>query len=132
MDKTSAVYATALFELSVTLKREEQWRDQIESLHTAWRISPEILGFFALSQIGKEEKKQVLKQSLVKIDKTLVNALCLLVDKDRMAHFQDIAKDFRHLYNTKHRIIEGTVFSIRPLDEKEIETLNQEPASQFR
>jgi F-type H+-transporting ATPase subunit delta len=126
MDKTSAIYATAVFELAVAQNRENQWRDQIESLDKAWRISPEILAFFARTQIGKAEKKEVLRQSLDKIDPLLVNTLCLLVDKDRMAHFPDIAKDFRHLYNEKHKIIEGTVFSVRPLDNKEIETLNHE------
>jgi F-type H+-transporting ATPase subunit delta len=126
MDKTSAIYATAVFELAVTQGREDAWRDQIESLNAAWQASPEILRFFARTQIGKTEKKEVLKKSLTKIDPMLVNMLCLLVDKDRMSNFPDIAKDFRHLYNGKHNINEGTVYSVRPLDETEIETLNRE------
>lgn len=126
MDKTSAIYATAIFELAQSQGSEDKWRDQLESLNTAWSVSPEILRFFARTQVNKSEKKDVLKKSLTKIDPMLVNALCLLVDKDRMAHFPDIAKDFRHLYNKQHNINEGTVFSVRPLDAEEIETLNRE------
>lgn len=125
MDKTSAIYATAVFELAVTQGREDVWRDQIESLNTVWQETPEILQFFARTQISKTEKKEVLKQSLAKIEPMLVNTLCLLVDKDRMSHFPDIAKDFRRLYNKKHNINEGTVYSVRKLDAKEIETLNR-------
>ncbi len=126
MDKTSAIYANAVFELAQSENREDLWRDQIESLNTAWKDSPEILRFFARTQISKIEKKEVLRQSLTKIDPLLINMLCLLVDKDRMSHFLDIAKDFRHLYNMKNNINEGTVYSVRPLDAKEIETLNRE------
>lgn len=126
MDKTSAIYATAVFELAVSQGREDLWRDQIESLNVAWQATPEILPFFARTQISKTEKKEVLRQSLTKIEPMLVNTLCLLVDKDRMSHFPDIAKDFRHLYNEKHNINEGTVYSVRKLDVEEIETLNRE------
>jgi len=126
MDKTSAIYATAIFDLAESQGKEDVWHDQIESLNAAWQATPEILRFFVRTQISKTEKKELLRQSLTKIEPMLVNALCLLVDKDRMSSFSDIARDFRHLYNEKHNINEGTVYSVRPLDKTEIETLNRE------
>jgi len=127
MDKTSAIYANAFFDVAQSVKQEVEWRDQLESLAAAWRDTPEILRFFARTQISKTEKKEVLRASLGgSIDPTLLNALCLLVDKDRMGTFMEIVADYRHLYNAKNNIAEGLVYSVRPLNVNELESLDRE------
>lgn len=127
MDKISAIYANAIYDLAISQNREDAWRDQLETLGNVWRNTPELVRFFMRTQISKSEKKAVLKDSFgASFDVMLVNMMCLLVDKDRMKSFLEIILEYRHLYNAKHQIAEGTVYSVRPLDESEIERLNQE------
>ena len=40
MDKTSAIYANAFFDVAQSVKQEVDWRDLLESLAAAWRDTP--------------------------------------------------------------------------------------------
>ena len=127
MGKAAAIYAEALYGLAEEVKKESDWKEQLEALNTLWRETPEILRFFARTQVSKQDKKTVLKESLgANVDTTIVNTLCLLVDKDRMALFPDMIEEYRHHYNRIHNIAEGIVYSVYPLDKTQLQNLNRD------
>ena len=43
-----------------------------------------------------------------------------------MGAFMEIVADYRHLYNAKNNIAEGLVYSVRPLNVTELESLDRE------
>ncbi len=126
MGKIANRYAEALYELACEESKIDLWQQQMRKVKQVFDQDVAIQAFFSHIRIDDIEKRVVLKKVFENvIDKEVLNFLFVLVDKNRMSQFQEIAKRFHTLCNVSKGIKEGFIYSIRPLSEDEIQGIEQ-------
>ncbi len=126
MNQLAQRYAEALFELASEANQIDLWQKQARQVSLAFKDDQMLLRFFTSVEISKEDKKHVLRKTLAdKVDPTILNFLCLLLDKNRLVHVSEILDGFYSLCNQSRHIMEGVVYSARPLDQAQIQQLEK-------
>lgn len=124
MNQLSERYATALFELAKESKSVKEWQTQAQGINEA--LTKDMDKFFSSNLVSADEKKQVLKKAFGQVVVSeLMNFLCLLIDKKRFAYIKDILVAFNTICNHDLGIMEGVVYSARPLTNEQVKTLEQ-------
>jgi F-type H+-transporting ATPase subunit delta len=124
MEKVASRYAQALFEFACESNKVDLWQQQMRLVHQVFQQDSQIGDFFSHIRIEADQKKSVFKQIFSnRIDTDVVNFFCLLIDKRRVSHFKEIAKEFHVLCNHSKGIKEGIVYSTRSLDSEEVKRI---------
>lgn len=119
-------YATALFNLADKQKKLEQINSQLQDLSKFLKKGTPLHNFLTAPQIRDEEKEKVVKKIWSgKIEEFLLNFLLFLMKKRRIQFLEQIALDFEKLYKEKLGILEATLISVKPIEEKQQEKLIQ-------
>ena len=133
MEKVASRYAQALFELACESERIDQWQQQMHLIHQIFQQDPQIGDFFSHIRVEAKQKKELFKSIFSdKIDVSLVNFFCLLIDKRRVSQFKEIAKEFHVMCNLSKGIKEGIVYSMRPLDQQEIRRIEHSVSEKMK
>ncbi len=119
-------YASALFHLADKEKKLEEVNSEVKVLSNFLKKGTPLHNFLTAPQIRDEEKEKVLKNIWAgKIENFLLNFLLFLLKKRRIQFFEQIALDFEKLYKEKLGILEATLISVEPMEEKQKEKLIQ-------
>lgn len=112
MNQATRRYAQALFELAEETNSIDNWQDQVRELTQLFVQEKSLLMFLKNVLVSNKEKKAVLQEIFAgKLERNLLNFLCLLVDKHRSYLTVEILKVFNTLCNEAKGIEEGYVYS---------------------
>ena len=125
-------YADALFQLSeeenITKKIYSELHDVVDLL----KSNKELENVLKSPLISKKEKIELIEKLFSnKINKNLKNFLKILVEKGRINSLKAIELTFKQLLNDKHNIIEGTVISAIPMQDKQIKELEKKLSKKY-
>ena len=119
-------YAEAFFSLSLDKDLIEKNKKELKEIQGLFSSIDNLKLFFMSEQISKDDKKELISNSLNKsISKDSLNFLLLLVDKGRIGIYDEIINEYIHLANDQLNIKEGIIESVRPLDNKKINELEK-------
>lgn len=116
MNQISERYAEAVFDLAKEENKLKEYKEEAKSLGTL--ITADVIHFFGLKKVSKEEKKECIREWFKDYSDTMRHLLCLLVDVNRSAYTLDILKTFVSKCNEALNIKEVKVYSARKLEEK--------------
>lgn len=126
MDLVASRYAEAFFSLGLDKNCVEDFKNDLKKVKDIFSDVENIQVFFISEKITKDEKKDLIRNSLASIvNKDTLNFLLLLVDKGRIGKFEEIIKAFIKLANDELNIKEGVIESVRPIDKDKIKELEE-------
>lgn len=118
-------YANALYLASVEASSVEQSFQGLAKVHSLIKEDPKVGAFLtnpALSRADRSTVIDTVAQNL-KLDKTVTNFLSVLSENNRLGEFDAIYKDFSTLYDASRGVVEATITSAKPLDQKVLKKL---------
>ena len=116
-------YGEAL--LSIAIEQQQILNYKAEFLEIKKVFNPTIMKFFNSPNISKELKKRIIKDSFSGVSEMLMNFLYLLVDKQRLNNLNEIVESYVSLANFVSNIAQGTLYSVRKLEQDEISSLEE-------
>ena len=123
-------YATAIFEIAKEENKLVPYGEELAMIRENLFQIPQARAFFQNPQIQNEAKKEVLKKCLKgEVSKNIFNFLLLLVDKRRIGVFEAIEDEYRKLSNRERGIIIADVTTVRGMNRKQQEQLQNKLAT---
>lgn len=117
-------YSEAFFSLALEKNKVNEYKNDLDLVKDIFKDVPLVREFFASEKITKTEKKKLIGEALEnKISRDSLNLFNLLVDKGRMAYYEEIINEYHHLANDELHIKEGLIESVRPIDQNKISEL---------
>lgn len=124
MKKVASKYASALFELALDQKLENQFREDILFIKDIISTHPELIEVLSKIQFTKDQKKELINDVFKPyVHQYTINLLFLLVDKNRSIVLNHFVDEYIHLHNLHFNIIEAIAYSVSPLTKDEIKEL---------
>ena len=130
MNQISERYAEAVFDLAKEENKLKEYKEEAKSLSTL--ITADVIHFFGLKKVSKEEKKECIREWFKDYSDTMRHLLCLLVDVNRSAYTTDILKTFISKCNEALNIKEVKVYSARKLEEKNRQEIINAISNQYK
>ena len=125
-------YAEALFQLSEEENITKEIYSELNDVVDIVKSNKELENVLKSPLISKSEKVELIEKLFSdKINKHLKNFLKILVEKGRINSLKTIETTFKQLLNDKHNIIEGTVISAVPREEKQIKELEEKLSKKY-
>ena len=125
-------YAEALFQLSEEENITKEIYSELNDVVDIVKSNKELENVLKSPLISKSEKVELIEKLFSdKINKHLKNFLKILVEKGRINSLKTIETTFKQLLNDKHNIIEGTVISAVPMEEKQIKDLEEKRSKKY-
>lgn len=125
-------YAEALFQLSEEENITKEIYSELNDVVDIVKSNKELENVLKSPLISKSEKVELIEKLFSdKINKHLKNFLKILVEKGRINSLKTIETTFKQLLNDKHNIIEGTVISAVPMEEKQIKELEEKLSKKY-
>jgi F-type H+-transporting ATPase subunit delta len=112
-EPVATVYAQAL--LDAAGAKAGEVGEQLEEFLATWREASDLRTFLESPALEPSVKKSVLESLRGRFDDTLVNFLCILVDKGRVAHLEQIGAAYRDLADAAAQRVRVHVTSATPL-----------------
>lgn len=126
MDLVASRYAESFFSLGLDKKCVEEYKNDLKQVKNIFDDVENIKTFFLSERITKDEKKDLIRNTLANsIKRDTLNFLLLLVDKGRIGKYSEIIVAYNKLANNELNIKEGVIESVRPLDEAKIKELEE-------
>ncbi len=120
-------YGTALYEAAEDLGKRDEIAENADWVLEVIRDNPDLQDFINYPAISAKEKKEVIEKIFDgNVCEEFLNFLYVLIDKGRTMHLAKIIKVYKGLIEKEEGYSYGTVYSVVPLDEKRIETLEQD------
>ena len=121
-------YAQALFDTANANHQDQEIKNyylQIEALHRVF--NDDYINLLQNYKISKITRKRLLIDILksVNVSQEVANFMCLFVDRDLMASFHDIYKEFCSVVNVHFKIHVGTLYSTYKLDIEAMEKIQK-------
>ena len=125
-------YAEALFQLSEEENITKEIYNELHSVLDIVKNNKDLDNVLKSPLVAKAEKVQLIETLFNnKINNNLKNFLKILVEKGRINSLKTIETTFKQLLNDKHNIIEGTVISAVPMEEKQIKELEEKLSKKY-
>ena len=102
-------YAEALFALSETTGRAEEYAGLIEAVAAAITTSPEIEAVLTSPRVPKARKVELVGQALKAVPVEFMRFVQGVVRRGRQLYFTDIAREYGALVDTKFNRLRATV-----------------------
>jgi F-type H+-transporting ATPase subunit delta len=119
-------YAEALVNISVQSSDIDVYQQEFQTVVTLYKEQPDFKLFLLNPEIRIEEKKEIVKKLFGNsLKKDMVNFLMLLLDKGRIKFLSGIFDEFTRLADKKKNVLNMTIISASPVDEKQINEIKQ-------
>lgn len=118
-------YANALYLASVELSSVDASFQGLSKVSDLIKQDDKVAHYLTNPALGRDDRKTVIdtiSQSLG-LDKTVHNFLGVLSDNNRLGEFDSIYKNFGTLYEAYQGVVEATITSSKPLDNKTLKRL---------
>lgn len=115
----SRTYAGALFDLASEIGSEEVYAQELAGLDAVFRANPDLMKILKSPVSSKDDKKSLLSSIFAeRVSAEVMNFLKILVDKGRIAHFEEIAESYRKLLRESRNVEEVTAVTAVPMSEE--------------
>ncbi len=115
-EPVARVYAQALLDVGREQQRIDALGEALESVAAAARTDSLVKTFLETPALDAKAKKQALTSLRGTLDGMVVNFLCLLVDKGRIAQLDSIARAYRDLADEAGGRTRVRATTARPID----------------
>ena len=124
MDSLYVRYSNALLSLAKEENKVSEYKESIKSLHEFFLSNEDVFTFLKSYFANEEEKYQLVDKICEPFKlKSLSPFIKLLIKKHRISSFAYIAQEFISNCNETIGISEGFVYSTSPLNQKQIEDI---------
>ena len=111
-------YARAVFDMALDTGDADSWQQGL--IVISGRLStPDLLAFFASPAVPAAEKQTVVDQALAGMQRTRLNLVHLLIERDRLAELPAVSQEFHRLLNEHRGIVEADVTTAIALSQVE-------------
>lgn len=124
-------YAEALFQLSDSTGRAEEYAGLIEAVAVAITTSPEIELVLMSPRVPKAKKIELVGQALRVAPAEFVRFVQAVVKRGRQLYFADIAREYGALVDTKFNRLRATVSLAREPNKELQESIRAELSKAF-
>jgi F-type H+-transporting ATPase subunit delta len=124
-------YAEALFELSASTGRAEEYAGLIEAVAAAITTSPEIELVLMSPRVPKAKKIELMGQALRAAPAEFVRFVQAVVKRGRQLYFADIAREYGALVDTRFNRLRATVSLAREPNKELQESIRAELSKAF-
>lgn len=119
MTDIANVYGQALYDLAKEEKLTDEILEQVSVLNEGFSAEPAFIQLLCAPSIPKEERCQVLDDSLRgQVHPYVLNFLKILAEKGYMRHFKDCCRLFRQQYNKDMGILPVVAVTKLPLSDE--------------
>lgn len=126
MSIVASRYAEAFFSLGLDKGNIKKYKEELIYVRDTFYEVANLKEFFISERISKKDKKEIIVNALASnLSKETLNFLLLLVDKNRIAYYDEIIDAYIHLANDEMNIKEGIIESVRPLDKEKVKELEK-------
>jgi len=135
MDSVSVdnTYGLALFGAAEDLNRTDDISADFKEVIEIIRENPAFYDLLKSPAISNEEKRDVVRKVFEgKIDDTLVNFICVLIDKRRIHQLVGIARAFEKCIDEKKGICTGSIFSTVRIPKEKLTKFEKETGALLR
>lgn len=118
-------YAEALFQIGKEKGTLEQLQEEFLTVREVFETNKELQYFLTHPKVNVASRKDFVAQVFGKLQADVVNAIKLLVDRNRVNIIPTVATELIKLVQEENGIAEATVYSVRSLSDDEKQKLEQ-------
>ena len=116
-------YAEALYSLSIDNDNYLDLQNEMKALKQVIVENNEFVSLLCSSFLSLEEKEEILDKVLNGFNEDIKSLLKVICKNRRAAIIPNVIEEFNSLVNHKRGILEGLVYTIYPLKEKELKDI---------
>lgn len=124
MKEITSRYAEALYSLKKDENSLESSQKEIKELIKVLKENPDFLVVLNSSYKEFEEKEQIIDQVFIGVDEEIKTLIKIVVKNHRGQYLTEIFENYNSLVNEYRGVIEGLVYSTKPLSESQLAKLN--------
>ncbi|MGN0771530.1 MAG: ATP synthase F1 subunit delta [Christensenellales bacterium] len=126
INKVSAEYAGALFELSVEKGVQKQYYDDVVRIYQALKENPAFGELLTSANVTIAEKIDIVDKAFGSLNEDVVSWVKILCEKKRFDLFDFCYRDYVGMYNDANKILTAKVRTALPLSKEEKQRLTKE------
>ncbi len=133
MDTIASRYASALLELAIENDKVATYQKEMKYVYSVIKENIDLPPFLNCYTIENKDKKDLIEK-IFKNDVSIeiLHFIFLLIDKKRINYLSNICLEFNSECNKKRGVLEGTIYSIEPLNEDKIKQIENSVASKLQ
>lgn len=124
-------YALALFQLAEENNLVDQIEEQLKVVKEVFNQEKDFESFLTSPKIGKDTKRELIKDAFGELNPFILNTLLLLLDRQRVSYIMAVIDEFINISYESKGIAKAHVESVRPLKEEEKDALVSVLAKKF-
>ena len=128
MEKISSNYGLALYSLALDLDKVSEYQKEIKELSHIFKENADFIMVLGSSFLPIEERQEILRKTLVGVDKNIMSFILVIMDNNRVNEMLDIFVSFNSYCNEYRGVKEGLVYSTVKLDQKVISQIEEKIA----
>ena len=118
-------YASALYSLSLDNDDYLKKQEEMKALKQIITDNDEFVSLLCSSFLSLEDKEEIIDKVLKDFDEDIKSLLKVICKNRRAAIIKEVIEEFNSLVNHKRGILEGLVYTIYPLKEKQLKDIEK-------
>lgn len=123
MEAVSSHYGLALYSLAIEENKVDSWQNEVKELSRIFRENVDFIMVLGSSFLPIEERREILKKSLVGVDANIIAFILVIMDNNRTNNLLEIFDSFNSYCNEYRGVSEGLIYSALKLDQKVIDQI---------
>ena len=120
MESVSSRYGLALYSLAIDLNKVDEWQKEVKELNGILKENPDFVMILGSSFLSLEERGEILKKSLVGVDKNIIALILVVMENNRAHYLYEIFESFNSYCNEYKGVSEGLIYSTLRLEKSVI------------
>ena len=125
MNEIASRYGLALYSIAEDRNEISSLQLEVKELRKVLLENPDFIVLLSNSFLTKEEREQIVDKTLSAFDKDIVTLIKVLINNNRMHYVLEVLEAFNSLCNHARGVEEGLIYSVNPLDEQTLKTLEK-------
>ena len=125
MENLSSRYGLALYSLAVDENKVIEWQEEVKELSRIFKENTDFIMVLGSSFLSLEERQEILKKSLVGVDKNIIALILVVMENNRTNNLLEIFESFNSYCNEYRGVSEGLIYSTLRLDQKVINQIEE-------
>ncbi len=125
MSIVASRYAEAIFELALEENSVEQTYEACKEIRRIFQNEEDLTEFLSHPQIEVEDKVKLIKETFNEVTQSVINLMCVMVEKKRSKNIVETFDEFEELYFNYKNIVKATVYTAVSLSDEMLEKVKQ-------
>ena len=132
MDSLYLRYSTALLDIAEEEKKIEEYKEALSVLNDTFKSEPKIKEYLDSYFVEFNDKEEMVNNLTKEFKlKNLNHFLLVLIKNHRFHDYSKFEKEFRKLANKKIGVLDGFIYSVNPMDQKDINKIEKSLTSKL-